>query len=58
MASSKVDGNVKEIVPFLHVSSMEQSLRYYVDGLGFKMKHKWIVDEKVRWCWLPWAVQH
>ena len=31
---------------------MERSLRYYVDGLGFEMKNKWVVDEKVRWCWL------
>jgi lactoylglutathione lyase len=44
--------NVKEVVPFLHVSSMERSLRFYMDGLGFTMKHNWIVDDKVRWCWL------
>jgi lactoylglutathione lyase len=31
---------------------MEPSVRYYVDGLGFTMIHNWIVDEKVRWCWL------
>ena len=49
---SKADGNVKEVVPFLHVSSMERSVRYYVDGLGFTMKHKWVVDGKLRWCWL------
>jgi len=44
--------NVKQLVPFLHVSSMETSLRYYVDGLGFTIKNKWVVDGKVRWCWL------
>jgi lactoylglutathione lyase len=44
--------NVKQVVPFLCVSNMEQSLRYYVDGLGFTLKNKWVVDEKVRWCWL------
>ncbi|HXH41483.1 MAG TPA: VOC family protein [Thermoanaerobaculia bacterium] len=44
--------NVKEVVPFLRVSSMDASLPFYIDGLGFSMKHKWIVDEKVRWCWL------
>lgn len=49
---SKADGNVKEVVPFLHVSSMERSIRYYVEGLGFTMKNKWVVDGKVRWCWL------
>jgi lactoylglutathione lyase len=31
---------------------MERSLRYYVDGLGFTMKNKWVVDGSVRWCWL------
>jgi catechol 2,3-dioxygenase-like lactoylglutathione lyase family enzyme len=45
-------GNVTEVVPFLRVSSMERSLRYYVDGLGFTMKNKWVVDGSVRWCWL------
>ncbi len=44
--------NVKEVVPFFSVSSMERSIRYYVDGLGFTIKHKWVVDGKLRWCWL------
>ena len=48
----KGNGNVTEVVPLLGVSSMERSLRYYVDGLGFTMKNKWVVDGNVRWCWL------
>ncbi len=44
--------NVKEVVPFLRVRSMERSLRYYIDGLGFTMKHKWVPDGEIRWCWL------
>jgi lactoylglutathione lyase len=44
--------NVKEVVPFLRVISMERSLRYYIDGLGFTMKHKWVPDGEIRWCWL------
>jgi len=48
----KADANVKQVVPFLCVESMERSLHYYVDGLGFTLKHKWVVDEKIRWCWL------
>ena len=44
--------NVKEVVPFLHVSSMERSIRFYIDGLGFTMKHKWVPDGTLRWCWL------
>jgi lactoylglutathione lyase len=51
--------NVKQAVPFFGVTSMENSLRFYVDGLGFKMKHWWIPeriedspDGRIRWCWL------
>jgi lactoylglutathione lyase len=53
--------NVKLAVPFFGVTNMEASLRFYVDGLGFKMKRCWIPDEhqgdykpdgKIRWCWL------
>jgi len=47
-----LDSNVKQAVPFFGVSDMEGSLRYYVDGLGFEMKNKWVVDDKIRWCWL------
>jgi lactoylglutathione lyase len=46
-------------VPFFGVNNMETSLRFYVDGLGFKMKHWWIPervednpDRRIRWCWL------
>ena len=31
---------------------MDASLRFYLDGLGFQMKNKWIDDGKLRWCWL------
>lgn len=34
------------------VANMEASLRFYVDGLGFQMTHKWIDEGKLRWCWL------
>jgi hypothetical protein len=44
--------NIKQVVPFLAVSSMERSVRYYTDGLGFSMKYKWIVEGQLRWCWL------
>ena len=29
--------NVKQAVPFFGVTNMEASLRFYVDGLGFKI---------------------
>jgi len=51
--------NVKQAVPFFVVTNMESSLRFYVDGLGFKMKNHWIPDRaedhpdgRIRWCWL------
>lgn len=44
--------NVKQVIPFLGVTEMERSLRYYVDGLGFSVTHKWVVDERIRWCCL------
>ena len=54
--------NVKQAVPFFGVTNIEASLRFYVDDLGFKMKHWWIPDAssehyhhpdgRIRWCWL------
>ena len=44
--------NVRQVVPFLRVTDMERSLRYYRDGLGFTMKLQWVDDGKLRWCWL------
>lgn len=52
--------NVRQAVPFFGVTNMENSLRFYVDGLGFKMKNWWIPDGsghyknegRVIWCWL------
>ena len=51
--------NVQQAVPFFGVTDMDASLRFYVDGLGFKMKYRWIPDAddenpegRIRWCWL------
>ena len=44
--------NVQQAVPFLMVSNIEASLRFYIDGLGFRRTNQWIVDNKIRWCWL------
>ena len=53
------NANIKQAVPFFGVTNMEASLRFYIDGLGFKMKHWWIPDRaeghadgRIRWCWL------
>lgn len=48
----KIEPNVKQAVPFFNVSDIEASVRYYVDGLGFKRKNEWVPEGKLRWCWL------
>jgi lactoylglutathione lyase len=63
LVETMTSANVKQAVPFFGVTNMEASLRFYVDGLGFKMKRWWIPDEadgqghykpdgRIRWCWL------
>jgi len=44
--------NIQQAVPFFMVTNMEASLSFYVDGLGYKRTKQWIVDNKIRWCWL------
>ncbi len=48
----ETEPNVQQAVPFFMVSNMETSLRFYIDGLGFQRTNQWIVDNKIRWCWL------
>jgi predicted lactoylglutathione lyase len=42
--------NVQQAVPFFHVTDIQNSLRFYVDGLGFKMNKSWKPEGKIRWC--------
>lgn len=46
--------NVRQVVPFFMVSDMPRSLAFYIDGLGFTLKHKWTPHspDKIVWCWL------
>ena len=44
--------NVKQAVPFFHVTDIEASLRFYVAGLGSVMTKQWLPEGRVRWCWL------
>jgi hypothetical protein len=46
------DVRVRQLAPLLMVWSMEASLHFYVDGLGFAVTHTWTPDGKVRWCWI------
>ena len=36
-----MSANVQEAVPFFMVTDIEASLRFYVDGLGFRLKNEW-----------------
>jgi catechol 2,3-dioxygenase-like lactoylglutathione lyase family enzyme len=49
---SRAEANVEQAVPFLRVSDMDASLRFYVDGLGFEVRDRWVVEGRIRWCWL------
>jgi len=44
--------NVNQVVPFLRVSSLDRSIPFYIDGLGFTMQQKWEPGGTLRWCWL------
>jgi len=46
------DSNLQQAVPFFAVSNMENSLRFYVDGLGFDVSDTWTDEGTVRWCLL------
>ena len=50
--SEKPEPNVQQVVPFFMVSNLEASLRFYVDGLGYRKTKEWIDEGKLRWCWL------
>src|SRR5271169_3251075 len=49
---AKTEANVEQAVPFFRVSNIYESLRFYIDGVGFEMTKKWIDEGKLRWCWL------
>ncbi|HMJ61677.1 MAG TPA: VOC family protein [Bryobacteraceae bacterium] len=43
---------VTAVVPLLMVTSMERSLAFYIDGLGFTIQNRWIPDGRLLWCWM------
>lgn len=45
-------GNVKQAVPFFHVTDMERALRFYCEGLGAARTKEWAPEGRIRWCWL------
>ena len=44
--------NVQQAVPFFMVVNMENSLDFYIKGLGFELKNKWVPRGSIEWCWL------
>ena len=44
--------NVRQAVPFFNVKDIEASLRFYVEGLAFKITRQWNPAGRIRWCWL------
>lgn len=48
--SLSLQQNVQETVPLLYVTDIEQSCRFYCDGLGFEMAAQWQPDGKLAWC--------
>jgi len=44
--------NVTQAVPFLGVTDIDVSIRFYVDGLGCTMTRQWAPEGRIRWCWL------
>jgi lactoylglutathione lyase len=42
--------NVQQVVPFFGVRDITESVRYYVDGLGFTMTQQWMDEGTLRWC--------
>jgi lactoylglutathione lyase len=51
-STTQIQANVRQAVPFFLVQDINASIRFYVDGLGFAITHKWIDQGNLRWCWL------
>ena len=49
---SSVLANVEQAVPFFMVADIARSLRFYVDGLGFRKTKEGVADGQLQWCWL------
>ncbi len=42
----------REVIPFLAVKTMADSLAFYIEKLGFEMELKWEPDGAIHWCQL------
>ena len=50
--ATATESNVQQAVPFFMVNDIQASLRFYVDGVGFRKTIEWMPDGKLQWCWL------
>ena len=41
-----------DMVPFFAVRSLDASIEFYSDGLGFELVDEWVVEGRRRWCQL------
>ena len=42
--------NVSAVIPLLMVADMERSLHFYVEGLDFAIRDRWMPEGRLRWC--------
>ncbi len=49
---SNVKPNLKLAIPFFRVTDIERTMRFYIDGLSFKLINKWAPKGNIEWCWL------
>jgi hypothetical protein len=47
----KANSDVKQVVPFLMARVIQTSIDFYIKGIGFEIKNKWIDKGRIRWCW-------
>jgi len=52
MTTTRAQSKVRQAVPFFGVRDIDESIRFYVDGLGCRMTNYWVDGGKLRWCWL------
>ncbi|HEY7026932.1 MAG TPA: VOC family protein [Gemmatimonadales bacterium] len=51
-ATTTTAPNVKQAIPFFMVTNIDDSLHFYVDGLGAVMTNRWIPEGRIEWCML------
>ena len=50
MRAIKQAATISEVVPFLHVKGVRESLKFYCEGLEFELRLYWPSEEDLQWC--------